>query len=353
MRTRRKIEGFNLAFLDIMSCGLGAVILLLMLVKQDVQTAHVEVELLQADLSRLASEETALREQLMAVASENGAEEARIATASSRLAAGDAALAQARQEIAAQQAQRQALQRTIEQTDIPKQPDSVEVPRVGEETYLIGLRVEGRRIALLVDASASMTDERLIDIIRRKNASDAERMNGPKWQRTRRIVDWLVARAPAESEISIVTFAGSAVHLGGVGWKPARDPGALRGILDEFASIVPQGATNLQAGLRAVAALQPTDVYIVTDGLPTAGDSGYKSLNPFSGCSALWGGSSTISGECRARLFVHSVQGTPLAGVRLNVVLLPVEGDPDASALFWRWTAQRQGVTISPAETWP
>ncbi|MEO1925140.1 MAG: VWA domain-containing protein, partial [Gammaproteobacteria bacterium] len=36
MVQRKKTEGFNLAFLDIMSCGLGAIILVFMLVKHNV-----------------------------------------------------------------------------------------------------------------------------------------------------------------------------------------------------------------------------------------------------------------------------------------------------------------------------
>ncbi|RLA22020.1 MAG: VWA domain-containing protein, partial [Gammaproteobacteria bacterium] len=38
MLPRRKTEGFNLAFLDIMSCGLGAIILVFMLVKYNAET---------------------------------------------------------------------------------------------------------------------------------------------------------------------------------------------------------------------------------------------------------------------------------------------------------------------------
>ena len=48
-------------------------------------------------------------------------------------------------------------------------------------------------------------------------------------------------------------------------------------------------------GLAALANFRPTDVYLITDGLPTAGTGGYRSLNPFSDCSALWGGATSIS----------------------------------------------------------
>ena len=336
-----------------MSCGLGAVILVLMLVKEDVQNTHVEADLLRNDLSRLQKEEKGLQARLAGVGAQNAAEAQRIEAVSQSLALTGEALEQASRAVAERQAETRALEQSIEKTKISKKTDVIENPRVGEENYVIGLRVEGRRIALLVDASASMTDEVLIDIIRRKNTSDADRMAGPKWQRTRRIVDWLLARAPASSEVSVIAFAGAATYLGGPSWKVAGDGAAMRRVLDELGRVVPRGATNLQAGLEAAGALGPTDIYLITDGLPTAGGSGYKSLNPFSNCSALWGGSSTISGECRARLFLHTVSTAAPHGVTVNVVLLPIEGDPAASALYWRWTSATHGMMISPAESWP
>ena len=117
--------------------------------------------------------------------------------------------------------------------------------------------------------------------------------------------------------------------------------------------MVPSGPTNLAAGLAALAAFKPTDVYIVTDGLPTAGTGGYRSLNPFSDCSALWGGSSSISGACRVRLLRHTIGNAGLGRARVNVVLLPIEGDPQASHEFWQWTAATDGILISPAASWP
>jgi hypothetical protein len=42
-----------------------------------------------------------------------------------------------------------------------------------------------------------------------------------------------------------------------------------------------------------------------------------------------------------------------LKGVKVNVILLPIEGDPQASPEFWNWTASTGGLLISPAESWP
>ncbi len=53
MVQRKKTEGFNLAFLDIMSCGLGAIILVFMLVKHNVNDSSVEQESLKNDIQKL------------------------------------------------------------------------------------------------------------------------------------------------------------------------------------------------------------------------------------------------------------------------------------------------------------
>ena len=53
MRRHRRSEGFNLAFLDIMSCGLGAVVLVFMLVKHDAVTSTSETDLLAKEVQQL------------------------------------------------------------------------------------------------------------------------------------------------------------------------------------------------------------------------------------------------------------------------------------------------------------
>src|SRR5690606_30009129 len=87
-----------------------------------------------------------------------------------------------------------------------RKDDPVESDQGGEESYLLGLKVEGQRIAFLIDTSASMTDEKLVDIIGRKIGSDTEKKRGPKWQRTIRIVKWLANRIPRSSNARFVGF---------------------------------------------------------------------------------------------------------------------------------------------------
>ena len=215
------------------------------------------------------------------------------------------------------------------------------------------MRVKGEKIGILVDSSSSMTDEILVDVIRRKNTSAINKQAGPKWQRTKRIVKWLLARAPQKSDISIITFNDTASQMGGEGWVNAVDVMSSSRHLKDLNLIVPEGSTNLQAGLIKMAALKPTDIYLITDGLPTSGTKGYKSLNPFAKCSSLWGGASSISGDCRVKLFRHTIKSIKLNGATVNVILLPIEGDPEASRELWQWTSMTKGILINPAASWP
>ena len=41
------------------------------------------------------------------------------------------------------------------------------------------------------------------------------------------------------------------------------------------------------------------------------------------------------------------------AGIPVNVVLLPMEGDPMAPSAFWKLAIASGGSFISPSEDWP
>ena len=88
--------------------------------------------------------------------------------------------------------------------------------------------------------------------------------------------DW---RANCSASCSMNTSSGGSSRS-----RPSASRAALYQDLDV---IVPEGATNLHKGLQAVVASGATDLYLITDGLPTVGDSRYAGLNPFAACSSL------------------------------------------------------------------
>lgn len=353
MRRRRRSEGFNLAFLDIMSCGLGAVVLVFMLVKYNVSDSNAEANRLTEEVRHLELQREQLQHTLEQLLKISQSEADRIANLKAKLAKLKQSLSQRELNITSKRNQLAALQNDIAARPIAHKEDIVEDDRGGEENYLMGLKVEGSRIAILIDSSASMTDEKLINIIKRKSGPDKGRMQGPKWLRTKKIVRWLLARVPKGSQLSIVSFNDSSKSLSQSKWVTVKNSASLKDFYQSLDTIVPTGATNLQQGLEAVSKLKATDLYVITDGLPTAGKSNYASLNPFSSCSSLLGKSRTISGECRVKLFRQTINDGSPSGVKVNVILLPIEGDPDAANEYWSWAASTGGLVISPAMNWP
>ena len=362
MRSRRREPGSRMAFLDVMACGLGAAVLLFLIVKHHAGTAvEPEAGVGAAEAGTLA----ALRKEAETLAGrideaqrrrhrmkERREREIRAGERRERRAEADRArLADVEREIERSRARNEALRKEVEAIDPDRADDVIEEVRGGEEDYLLGLEVEGRRIAILVDRSASMTDERLIDVIARKIRPDAEKRRGPKWRRTLRVVRWLLHRLPAESRVAVIAFNDRASALHGGGWTDGRDEAALRGLFGELDRLVPTGATNLEAGLRALGSLSPgaTDIYVVTDGLPTRSLS---SPGLLSGCSGKEEGK--VSGACRKALFYASLRkSAPPPGSKVHVVLLPLEGDPEAAPAYWSWTSRAGGLLMAPAGSWP
>lgn len=353
MRRHRKSEGFNLAFLDIMACGLGAVILVFMLVKHNASDLPVEPDLLLRDVQQLEQQQLELQE-LLAVAKEIGHTDfLKISELKTKLADLNLAIERKNPILVQKRQELEKLKKDISATPVAESEDPIADDRGGEENYLMGLRVQGRRIAILVDSSASMTDETLLEIIKRKNGTEQNKKQGPKWRRTRNTVRWLLARVPRSSQVAVIYFNDDKHAQRLQSWLAADGPETLKNLYKQIDTIVPEGGTNLQKGLKAVSQLGPTDLYLITDGLPTTGDSRYGSLNPFARCSSLRGNSSTISGECRVKLFRQTIKESSPPNTKINVVLLPIEGDPDAINEYWSWAALTGGLVISPAENWP
>ena len=353
MKRRRRSEGFNLAFLDIMSCGLGAMVLVFILVKYDVSDSNAEANNLVAEVRLLESQQVRLQQTLDQLRNTSQTETEKIKKLKEKIAQIKQGLSKKESNLKNKKGELTALKNSIATRPIAHKDDLIEDDRGGEENYLIGLKVEGRRIVVLIDSSASMTDEKLLNIIRRKNSSTQNKKQGPKWLRTKKIVRWLLARTPKVSQLSVLAFNDSIHSLGKSKWVTVNTDGILKDFYEKLDSIVPTGATNLHKGLQAVSRLNATDLYIITDGLPTTGESNYAHLNPFSGCSSLLGNSKSISGECRVKLFRQTVKDASLADVKVNIILLPIEGDPSAVNEYWSWAASTGGLVISPAVTWP
>lgn len=352
MLRRKRTEGFNLAFLDIMACGLGAVILVFMLVKQNLDSAPSEIDRLKEDIAELEQAQSEAARTLSDVRASLADERSSVQQKSQELDRQQSTLANQQSSTEAAEKALEELKSSITEIEVPDRQDLVESDAVNEENYLLGLRVTGRKIGILVDMSASMTNEKLIDIIQTKSRSDQAKQTAAKWQRTRNVVNWLLARLPKDSEVVVVAFSENARTLGSNSLQKSSSQ-TVSNIMQDLNSLIPEGGTNLQKGLNAINQYSPDNLYVITDGLPTKGESQYRSLNPFAKCSSLTGNAQTISGECRVRLFQQTISESSPQGTEVNVILLPLEGDPDAVNQYWVWAATTGGLMISPASNWP
>ena len=159
----RRTEPSTLAFLDVMACGLGAVILILVVLKQqappDVPPQPepiVSSEQAEADLNNLQNALAALR------AAENNAK-ADLTKQKQIVAEINAALAKTRDDLASAAKQEATLDQAItnatsrlvqQQAQTP--PHAIDTVRTTQPQYLVGLKVTGAKIVILLDRSASM-----------------------------------------------------------------------------------------------------------------------------------------------------------------------------------------------------
>lgn len=354
MIKRKQTEGFNLAFLDIMSCGLGAIILVFMMVKHNVNDSSVELNKLKNDIEQLEQKKESIQQSLNKIGTQITKNTQQVNAARKKLAEKKSILAKTNSDLTLSSKELESLKTDIKNIKVLKKDDLIATKQVNEQQYLLGLRVEGKKIAILVDASASMTHESLIEIIKTKNGSTQEKQAARKWIRTKKTVKWLLARLPKNSDVIVVAFNEKAKILGrGKGWGKANASATLKTIISDLNKLIPEGATNLQRGLQKINKYAPSNLYIITDGLPTKGESSYKSLNPFASCGSLSGISNIISGECRVKLFKQTIAESAKKNVPVNIILLPLEGDPEAINQFWSWTSATGGLVLSPAANWP
>jgi hypothetical protein len=213
----------------------------------------------------------------------------------------------------------------------------------GDRQYLTGLKMGGKRILILVDASASMLDETLINIIRRRNMGDAQKRTAPKWRRALATADWLVSNLPPTAQFQLYTFntrAAAATAASNGKWLAAGSRQDVEGAVNALHQTIPGDGTSLYNAFAAAGSLapKPDNILLITDGLPTQGQKKPTGT--------------TVSGEERLKYFERARRELP-SGVPVNTILLPMEGDAYAAAAYWRLALDTRGSFITPARDWP
>lgn len=360
-RVRRSFSPFNISFLDIMSCGFGAAVLLFLIIKHNVETnpgktpeqsnVASEVKLLDKDIltgkKGLAQVRNSLAEvenKLVVakglanrVTQDINKKSGEVEALSTNGTAGD--IEKLKEKLKQMDQNKQRLEKQNKQTgqDVRKFVGN------GDREYLTGLKLGGNRILILLDCSASMLGKTIVNIILRRNMSDDVKRHAKKWQRALKTVDWLSAKFPPTSHYQIYTFntAVKPVISGTRGqWLQVSNRDQLNQAIRNMKKIIPAGGTNLEKAFTAVSHLNPLpdNIYLITDGLPTQGQNPPRST--------------TITSQARQQLFENAVRQLP-ARIPINIILEPMQGDPMAAFEFWQLAHITRGSLISPTDDWP
>jgi hypothetical protein len=361
---RREISILGFSFLDAMTCGFGAVVLLFMVINASVDLRATQLTSdLRAEADRLEEEVldghenlVELRNSLREIEDENvlaqGLSRRMLQTIEElreELATYDQLTLARREHINQLMTDLKSLDESTKRLSGGVPSDEVPGDRIrthigdGDRQYLTGLKVGGNRIFILVDSSASMLDETIVNIIRRRNLPDARKIRSRKWQQAVSTIDWVTTQIPRESSFQLYTFNEEARPLveGSEGqWLDAGDAAVLDEAVLSLKQVVPGKGTNLYNGFRAAEAMQPPpdNLILLVDGLPTQGRTPPKRR--------------TVSGRQRAKLFRSALERLP-RGVPVNVILFPMEGDPAAPSAYWQLALSTRGAFLSPSGDWP
>ena len=362
MRRRRDVSVFGLSFLDVMFCGFGSVILLVMIINSDTLAQRKEVHQdLRGEVKRVETEVRTGEEYLVEIRNALQDINQQDAVAQGRSQQVLTEIDQTRVELAVltQQAQAQLehvnrlksdlkridadkLKLASEQEQAEKQGRNVrQFIGDGDRQYLTGLRMGGKRILILVDASASMLDETIVNIIRLRNMTDDRKRGAEKWRRAVHSVEWLLSQLPVDSEFQVQVF-NTELHslVNGTSWLAASTNKNLDDVMAALNLTVPAGGTSLYHAFDGIKNLKPRpdNIILLTDGLPTMARS-----KP---------GGNKVSGKKRLSYFRQALKQLP-EEVPVNIILFPIEGDPYAASEFWKLAMQSSGSFMSPSRDWP
>ncbi len=359
---RREVNPLSLAFLDVMFCGFGAVILIFLimdhastvtpeannpeltaeinLLEEEVETGQLGLVEIRNTLSEVSLEVVTAEGLALQIMEEIDSFLQELAALENNSMATEEDIAQLRSDVEALEEELLRLQASA----FEQEGNSVrQFLGDGNRQYLSGLFLGGQRILILLDSSASMLDSTIVNIIRTRNMDDDRKRSAPKWQRVVNTVDWVSTQLPITSQYQIWSFNTSYTPIlpeTGNAWLEAADRDLLNEAIENVRSLVPENGTNLTQIFRAVASMSPPpdNIFLITDGLPTLGDR--SSSN------------SLVTPSERLEFFEEAVEelspGTPI-----NVILMPLEGDPSAAAAYWQLAQYTKGSFLTPSRDWP
>jgi anti-sigma28 factor (negative regulator of flagellin synthesis) len=365
MARRRKVEVFSMSFLDVICCGFGAVVLFYTIISAQSGLERIrKTDDLTGEVRRLEEEVINGTRNLVILRNTLKKTQSETVSASSNATRMLEVQQQQREQSAvfdadslARRARIEKLKADIKAMDegtrrleaaVTEEPPPIEQRGGGKVTaprrYITGLNLKGRRIMILLDRSASMFDDDMVEILRLRNSNEAAQKAARKWQRSLEIVDWLTSQMPAGKQYQVYAFntrADAVLSETQGRWLSSADAGQQKKIMTTLDGMVPQGGTSLINAFAALRAFGPTpdQIIVITDGLPTQGVTP-PVLSKF------------VTTTARLRFFDDAVKAFGKLGV-VDVVLMPMKGDNQAAYRFWGLARRTGGSFIMPSRDWP
>ncbi|WP_446830141.1 VWA domain-containing protein [Candidatus Foliamicus sp.] len=363
---RRPFHVFSMSFLDIISCGFGAVVLFFVIINaQQRLRADAERIDLSSETMRLEEEVLEGRKDLIQARGERDELEERRARATEelrrlreRLAALLTELAQyerlglqseesvdkLRADVDRLREMQRQLEARIAAADEGTGRDLRRFEGSGSRQYLTGMQMGGERVLILVDGSASMLGRTYIDVLRFRLMDEELKPRAPKWLQVVDSVDWITTRLTPEQRFQVYLYGenyGSVLEDSDGQWLSVADGKRLGEAVEALRNHAPSGGTSLHAAVRAIRALEPSpdNVFLLTDGLPTQGASPPSRVG--------W-----ADQRARVRHFERAVRDLP-PRIPVNVLFYPLDGDPAATGYYWMMTSRSRGSFVSVSRDWP
>jgi len=351
MVKKRRNIAFSLSFLDIMACGFGAVTLLFLILRHNANEIPIADERLSSEISLLQQDiEQAEQDKVKALNSLEKIELTLVKTQGlskrviTELAEKEKSIQEDPNNIDILRRQVKQLEDETSQIEEVEFGDKVrEFVGDGNRQYLTGLTLGGERVLILIDGSASMLADTVVNTLRRRNMDDPQKQQSAKWQWSLRTLEWLLAQLPPSSRFQVYVFNNETrTMLAGTEgeWLDASDSLALERVMASAEKYVPSAGTSLSKAIGSISDFdsKPDNLFILTDGLPTLGESAPKKY--------------MVTGKQRRNHFEAAISKLP-RGIPVNTILFPMEGDPEAAALFWQLALDTRGAFIAPSRDWP
>jgi hypothetical protein len=348
---RRAVDVFSISFLDCISCGFGAVLLLFVITSgKKADVTEKQIGDLQKIATRLEQEVTAEEEEIRKIEETTADNVNRIKSLEDAKTEMEQKISNREEILALLMMEQSTLEDTLkkrmeEKEEIPRveEPPPIPIPNIKRRQYLTGFKLNGERVLFLVEASGGMLDITVDGAIARLGDLDSEKRLAPKWRRVIRSIQWMINSLDPGTKYQVLYFNEETLPIlpdRDGEWLLPNDREATGDVIQRLALLVPKGGANLERAFTVSRDFKyaAESIVLFTDGLPTLSDT--------------YPGRGSVGDRDRERMF-RAAQRRLAPRVPVNVILFPMSGDPAAPMLFWELANQTRGGLVSPARSWP